>query len=294
MDWGENMDSVKCEAFLTAVDHGSLTAAGELLGYTQPGITRMIHSLEEELGFPLLVRSSKGVVPTANGRTMIPLFREIVRTQKNVEEAGSEIRGILRGVLTVGSYYSVSAMLLPAVLKRFGHDYPNVRVKLREGGNQEMSQWLTEKSVDCCFAAKPSENTACDWIPLQEDELVAWLPHDHPRAADTAFPVAALDGEPFIITMPDQDTDIDRLLAKHGVKPDFRLSTADAFTTYCMVEAGLGVSFNQRLIFQKWKGSVVALPFDPPQYVTLGIAVPSLREASPATKFIDYVRTNIA
>ena len=51
-----------------------------------------------------------------------------------------------------------------------------------------------------------------------------------------------------------------------------------------MVEAGLGVSFNQRLISRKWNGTVAEVPFDPPQFVTLGISVPSLKEASPAAK----------
>ena len=51
-----------------------------------------------------------------------------------------------------------------------------------------------------------------------------------------------------------------------------------------MVEAGLGVSFNQRLISRKWSGTVAEIPFDPPQFVTLGISVPSLKEASPAAK----------
>ena len=285
------MDSIKCEAFLAAVDHGSLTAAGNLLGYTQPGITRMIHSLENELGFTLLSRTTKGVIPTENGKAMIPMFRNIVRAQKNAEETSSEIRGILYGVLTVGSYFSVSAMLLPRIFQQFGQRYPNIFIKLREGGNQKMSQWLTEKSVDCCFSEKPSEDISFDWIPICDDELVVWLPHNHPRALDRAFPIHALEGESFIIPMPNQDTDIDRLLKKYNVTPDFRLSTVDAFTAYCMVEAGLGISLNQRLLFQKWRGDVIALPFDPPQYITLGIALPSLREASPATKkFIEYVK----
>ena len=57
-----------------------------------------------------------------------------------------------------------------------------------------------------------------------------------------------------------------------------------------MVEAGLGISFNQRLISKRWKGEVAELPFSPPQYVTLGISLPSLRDASPAAKrLIDCV-----
>lgn len=54
------MEAVKCEAFLAAAELGSLTATAELLGYTQSGVTRMIGTLEEELGFPLFLRSKKG------------------------------------------------------------------------------------------------------------------------------------------------------------------------------------------------------------------------------------------
>ena len=76
----------------------------------------------------------------------------------------------------------------------------------------------------------------------------------------------------------------DRLLEQHDLHPQTCFTTRDGFTTYNMVEAGLGVSFNQRLISRKWSGTVTEVPFDPPQFVTLGISVPSLKEASPAAK----------
>lgn len=76
------MDSIKCQALLLAIQHGSLTAAGKELGYTQSGITRMIQSLEEEIGFPLLVRNNQGVQPSANGRQMMPVFQEVVRASQ--------------------------------------------------------------------------------------------------------------------------------------------------------------------------------------------------------------------
>ncbi len=285
------MDSIKCEAFLAAVDHGSLTAAGEVLGYTQPGITRMIRSLETELGFTLFSRTQGGVTPTENGKSMIPIFRDIVRANKNAEEMSSAINGILKGSLTIGSYFSVSSRILPPILKAFAKSYPNVKVVLREGGNSEMAEWITDRSVDLCFSAKPNISAEYRWIPVCSDELMVWLPSDHEYAAKNEFPIEQLNNYPFIITMPDEDTDIDRLFEKYTVTPDIRFSTADAFTTFCMVEAGLGISFNQKLIFEKWVGNVVALPFNPPQYVELGITLPSMNEASPAAKkFIEYVR----
>ena len=86
-----------------------------------------------------------------------------------------------------------------------------------------------------------------------------------------------LQNEPFIHTSPNHDTDQDRLLEQHDLHPQTCFTTRDGFTTYNMVEAGLGVSFNQRLISRKWSGTVA-------EVVTLGISVPSLREASPAAK----------
>ena len=285
------MDISKCVAFLTAVDMGSLTSAAEILGYTQSGVTRMIRSLEEELGFSILVRSKKGVEMTANGKLMLPAIKEIVRAHRNAEELAAEINGMTSGSLTIGSYYSVSALWMPQILSRFREKYPNVKVNMHEGGNMEMTKWLNERSVDCCFCAEPSVEADCEWIPIIRDEMVAWLPPDHPRAKDKVFPVKDLEKEPFIITSPNHDTDQDRLLLEEKLKPDICFSTRDGFTTYNMVAAGLGISFNQRLISQKWNGAVVEIPFEPRKDVLLGIAIPSIKDASLATKkFIACVK----
>jgi DNA-binding transcriptional LysR family regulator len=284
------MEAIKCEAFLMAVDNGSLTAAAELLGYTQSDVTRMINSLEEEVGFSLFVRSKKGVVLTENGQTMLPLFRDIVRAHHNAEQLSSDIQGIVEGVLSIGSYLSISAMWMPAILNGFRALYPSIKIRLQEGGNIEMVRWLKEKSVDCCFCAEPNI-TDIDWIPLYQDEMLVWLPGNHQKSEYSSYPIKELEQEAFIHTLPNNDTDQDRLLAKWNLKPDTCFSTRDAFTTYNMVAAGLGISFNQRLISKNWKGNVKEVPFDPPQYISLGIAIPSLKDSSPATKrFIDCVK----
>lgn len=283
------MDKTKFTAFVTAAEKGSFTSAAETLGYTQPGITRLINLLEDELGFPLFIRDKKGVTLTENGKMMLPAARGVLNSISNAEQLSADIRGMVRGVLTIGSYYSISSMRLPEIIKEFGQRYPDVHVRLREGGNRDMQKWLMEKSVDCCFCAEPSD-VPCDWFPVFRDEIVVWLPKSHPMALRgvSAYPVELISEESFIHTQPDEDTEIDRLLKGLEKQPETRFTTRDAFTTYNMVAAGLGVSFNQRLITEKWNKSVFEIPFDPPQYVSLGIAVPSKSEASPAArKFID-------
>lgn len=277
------MDTRKCEAFLISAECGSFTQAAHILGYTQVGITRLIAGLEEELGFSLFSRSKKGVVLTENGKLMLPAFRELVYAGRNAEQLGASINGIVSGVLTIGSYYSVSTMWLPEIIKAFQSKYPQVKVNMLEGGNREMSRWLSEKSVDCCFLAEPGE-TPCDWTPLFKDEIVAWLPKHHPYANAASFPIEKLADEVFIHTQPGEDTELDRLLSAQNLKPNVGFTTRDAFTTYNMVAAGLGVSMNQRLISKKWDGSIAEVSLDPPQYLSLGIAVPSKADSSPATK----------
>jgi DNA-binding transcriptional LysR family regulator len=289
------MDAIKCGALLAAAERGSMTAAAEKLGYTQSGITRMIRALEEELGFPILLRRKGGVELTENGKLMLPAFREIVRAEENAAQLGAEIRGAVTGVLTIGSYYSVSALLMPEIISRFEALYPGIRVRVQEGGNREMAAWLGERTVDCCFGARPAGDFPCDWLPVFQDELVAWLPLSSPWAKEPAFPLRELEAMPFIQTSPDRDTDQDRLLREYDLHPDIRFTTRDGFSTYNMVASGLGISFNQKLISREWNGKVAELPFDPPQYISLGIAVPSAKEASPATKkFIACVKAVLA
>jgi len=277
------MDIKKCEAFLTAAESGSFTAAAQLLDLSQVAVTRLIQGLEEELGYSLFSRSKKGVVLTENGKIMLPAIREMVQAGRKAEQLSADIRGAIKGVLKIGSYYSIAAMSLPEVIKQFKARYPLVQVRLLEGGNREMKKWLSERSVDCCFLSG-SEAQEFDWTPLFQDELVAWLPMDHPKAKAGVFPLKQLNRESFIHTQPGEDTELDRLLRENALHPSIEYTTQDAFTTYNMVEAGLGISLNQRLITKKWSGKVALVPFDPPQYLSLGVAVPSEKEMSPATK----------
>ena len=135
------MEAVKCEAFLAAAELGSLTATAELLGYTQSGVTRMIGTLEEELGFPLFLRSKKGVQLTENGKLMLPLLREVVRAHHNAEQLSAEIGGVSKGSLTIGCYYSISALWMPEILTAFRARYPGVthlRCRLETGRTHQI------------------------------------------------------------------------------------------------------------------------------------------------------------
>ncbi len=286
------MDSIKCEAFLAAVDTGRMTEAAEKLGYTQSGVTRMIGSLEQELGFPLLLRSKRGVEPTENGHLMIPYLREFVRAEQNIRDLSAAINGVLQGRLTIGSYYSTSALWLPPILKSFKEKYPGIKLSLKEGPPVTLLRWLAESAVDCCIFGHPGGSVSFDWIPIREDDLLVWVSGDSPRAGEKCFHVEDLSEETVIVSSPrlSDVTDTDRIFEKYRIRPKQIISTIDVYTSYKMVEAGLGVTIENRLQGSKWMGNVARLPLDPPEKIELGIAVQSLKTASPAVRrFIDCV-----
>jgi len=287
------MDLIKCQALLQAVSSGSLSLAADKLGYTPSGIARMINALEAEIGFPLLIRSSQGVSLTENGSEILPMLREIVHWNEQIQQKSAALRGLATGHLTIGTYYSIAACWLPQIIRNFQSAWPGIQIDLCEGGNIALTKQLDEHELDCCFFSEYDGHG--DWISLQRDELVAWLPAEHPLAQAASFPLQALNDTPFIQPLPGQNTDLERMLAANGLKPQIRFTTSDNYTAYSMVAAGLGISLNNALMTRDWHGPVATLPFDPPQYITLGIAVPSLAQASPALKkFIACAKSSIS
>ena len=92
------MNIRKYEAFVRAVELGSLSKAAEELGYTQSGISHMMQSLEEEVGFPLMVRTSAGIQPNHEGKMLLPVIRQLLNTSESLEQHIAEIKGALEEI----------------------------------------------------------------------------------------------------------------------------------------------------------------------------------------------------
>ena len=112
------------KVFLTSIDSGSFTRAGEILGYTQSNLTQMMKSFEDELGIPLLIKTKKGVEPTGEAKQLIPAMRAMVAQEERFLQEADEIRGIHRGSIHIGSYVSTSSTWLPQVIGYYQSAYP--------------------------------------------------------------------------------------------------------------------------------------------------------------------------
>ena len=280
------MDVERYRALLCAIDTGSLSAAAEKLQYTPSGVSRMIAALEEENGFPLLVRERSGVRPTADCLRLLPAIRELLHAARRCQQLSARIRGMETGTVTVGTAYSAYYTWLAKVTAAFHRTYPGIQVELRGGSSAQLLKQLEGRQLDLCFISR--REGGHDWLPICRDPMMGWVPAGHPLAAGASLPVAAFETESCIETYPGTDIDNARVFRRCGVHPNIRFSTRDSYATYAMVEAGLGISMNNALNGLALSGTVRILPLDPPQTVEIGVA--SLPDAAPAARrFLEFL-----
>jgi DNA-binding transcriptional LysR family regulator len=282
------MDISKCKVFLKSVELGSFSKAASVLGYSTSGVSQLVTTFEKEMGFPLLTRSNKGVKPTNNALKIIPVLREILLQEEKLYQINSEIKGLTVGNITIGAYSSIATHWLPPVIKGFQEIYPQIEIRLMEGIRQEVDSWLSDKITDIAFFTY-KDPMPYDWIPLAKDPMLAILPQNHQFAEEPSYPLENCQYERFIMPALGRDDDVAELLSKNNLTPNISFSTLENFAALAMIEQGMGMSIMNELITKRWQCNVIKLPLDPPQYITFGIAILSLKTSSPAVKkFVKY------
>ncbi|MBD2866002.1 LysR family transcriptional regulator [Paenibacillus oceani] len=281
----------KYKVLVKAVELGSLTKAADVLGFTQSGVSHAINSLEEEFGFMLVTRSRSGVKLTTNGERIFQTLREVLRWNEHLEQEVASIQGIELGTIHIGTFTSVAVHWLPGIIKDFQLDYPNIEFNLVEGDYRQIEEWIQEGKVDCGFLSLPTWDSF-EVIPLQQDQMLVLLPADHPLSGQPAVKFAQLEKEPFIMPSRGSDDDVNRVLTKASVQPNIKYTVGDDYAIMAMVEKGLGISIRPELVLRGQTRNIRLLPLEEPSYRTLGIAVSSMKHASPAAKrFLSYVRS---
>ena len=282
------MDTEKCAALLCVLESGSITAAAEKLGYTVSGISRMMAALEAESGFPLLLRSKTGVVPTEDCRHMLPTLQELARLGALYEARSSAVRGLDTGVIRVGSVYGAYYDWLAQTIAAFSKRHPGIEVRFLQGSSSEFYAQLTRHELD--FSIVSRREGDYEFHLLKKDPLLAWLPRNHPCVKNGIYPLRNFETDPYIDTFPGQETDNSRAFRANGIAPRSRFLSKDVQATHAMVAAGLGVALNNAILaYGLDLSDIITLPTDPPVEVEIGIAAPRKEDRSPAAEhFLKY------
>ena len=283
------MDLEKMKTLLCVLERGSLSAAAEAMRYTPSGISRMMASLEEELGFALLIRTREGICPTPECEQMLHVIRNFVRSGHDCLLMAGKIKGMEIGHVIIGTAYSAFYRKLADLIKSFYEKYPGIKVEIVYGYSTELLERLNSHQLDLCIISKREEVPG--WIPICKDPMMAWVPNDHPLADKTGIPLEAFANEKYIDTYPNADIDNAHIFSGSGIIPNTQFYTKDSYATWQMVDAGLGISMNNNLSSREWHGNVKVLPLIPEQIIEIGIAYGS--EMSLAGKtFLEFIRSN--
>ena len=279
----------KYMAFVKTVEYGSFTKAADMLHYSQSGVSRMIHDLEQEWKVVLLERGKAGVRLTGDGIKILPHDKAVCMEYEKLQMQVDELNGLRSGMIRIGTFSSVATHWLPNIIKEFQKDYPGIDYELLLGDYTEIEEWIAEGRVDCGFLRLP---TVPDFetIYLDQDDLRVILPENHPLAGCDVFPVAALCNEPFMLLEKGAKAEVSEIFENCNLKPRVHFTTWDDYAIMSMVESGLGISILPELILKRIPYHIVAKKLSVPACRNIGLALRDSKTASLAVKrFIEYL-----
>ncbi len=272
-----------------------MTKAAKILGYTQPGISLMISSLEQDVGFPLLIRTKDGILPTENAQYLQGYMQQIVSSENALIETSHKLKGIEIGELQVGALPSVCSRWLPGIIGRFLSAHPNIDLRILEGVYGTTLADVTKGTIDMAFISTPVPDNF-DFIPLCKDPILAVLPRGNPLSTKTKIDLADLAQYPFIVPNEGGDECVQYVLKQENQSPNIRFRIKGDAATIAMIERGLGVSIIPKLAIVAHSREVVTRPLKRTYFRTIGICIRSLKYASPLARAfiqesIDYINS---
>lgn len=281
----------KYEVFNTIVELGSLTKAAERLNLTQSGVSHAIAGLESEFGFLLLTRDRSGVCLTSNGERVLEYIREIIHSNEKLNQEVAAIKGLEVGTVRIGTFATVSAQWLPGIIKRFQNRFPAIEIQLLEGDYDDIDGWISRGVVDFGFVSLPTSK-AFEAIPLKKDRMLCILPQEHPLGQHNVISFDQIKEEPFIMPKWGFDNDVTRTLKEHKVNPRVKYEVEGDQAIIAMVQNGLGISILPEMVLFRVPKTVRVIKLAGHHYRTIGIAVHSLKNMSPAAqKFRECIQS---
>jgi LysR family transcriptional activator of glutamate synthase operon len=276
--------------------HRHFTRAAEELHVAQSALSHQIRRLEAELGTELFERTSRHVVPTEAGEAIAARARRILAEVDDAKEEIDELRGLVRGRVSIGALLPAGDIDVPGLLASFSESYPGIEVALREGTAGDMRRYLAADEVDAAFSLLFGELPEdLEAEPLSEDELVTLFP---PGAAPRATHATVNDLAASVLITPSGGSAIrnalDEQFARAGKRMQISLESGDPFLLRCLVSAGFGVAVLGRSLTEREGPPVEVRGLRPAVRLPVALVWRRGRHRSPAARaFIDYLRAEV-
>ena len=241
----------------------NLTEVANALFTSQPGVSKHIKDLEEEIGVELFVRKGKRLLGlTPPGKELVPVVERILRDTQNLKTIADQFASKEHGNLTIATTHTQARYALPEVIKQFKARYPHVHLALHQGGPSEIAEMLVQGVADIGIATEVLHVApALAAFPSYSWHHGIIVPLDHPLAKVKELTLEGIAEYP-IITYNEGYTgraQVDRAFAKSDLHPDFVLSAIDADVIKTYVEVGLGIGIIASMAFNPAKDTGLKL-----------------------------------
>lgn len=242
------------KAFLAVAQTLSFAEASKKIFISQPALSLAIKSLEDSVGGKLLVRTTRAVALTPEGRALYERGRRLVNEWDAMEEEMRQRFALERGLVSVAAMPSFAANQLPEIIARFRQRYPGINVQVNDVVAEETVDMVRAGNVELGITFRPDSLQEQDqFTPLCIDQFVAVLPPHHPASGCASVSWKQLSGDEFIaLQRPSMvRAKIEEGLSAAGIPLDVAFDSHQLATVGRMVGAGLGVSVAPSLCQQQ-------------------------------------------
>jgi DNA-binding transcriptional LysR family regulator len=224
----------------------NITTAAERVHATQPGVSKQLKQLEDELGFQLFSRKGKSLHDiTPSGREVLARARVIMAEAANIRSIAADLRGEESGELTIATTHTQARFVLPAAIAALKRRYDGVSVHLKAQGDAQVLEVFERGEADLAIVstsdAAPSGGLA---VPLFTWRRAVVVPRGHALAAlNRHLDLADLARHPLVSYESSlrPESSLRSAFASAGVEPHFAFTSRDADLIKTYVRAGLGV-----------------------------------------------------
>lgn len=233
----------------------NVSTTAERLFTSQPGISKQIKLLEEELGIPIFSRSGKHLTEiTPAGRQIIELAGQILSKVRDIRNIAQDYRDQKRGSLSIATTHTQARYALPPVVREFMRRYPGIKLNMHQGTPMQIAEMASRGLVDLAIATEAMElfeNLVM--LPCYEWNRAALVPQEHPLTQIAPLTLEQLAEYP-IVTYVFGFTgrsQLDQAFERAGLKPRVALTAVDADVIKTYVRLGLGVGIVAKMAYDR-------------------------------------------
>lgn len=274
-----NNSQIRYEIFLKVAELGNITLAADALSYTQSGVSHAIAAMEREAGCTLFHRSKTGVTLTENGKALLPLVQDLINRQHSLDQAMDALSNRIAGTLRIGSFTSFTALWMAKIIRDFQKQFPDVKIELTNGNYRDIENGITDGRLDCGFLTA-IENDPLDFTPLFDDPMLVIMAPGHALAEQDALPLRELKKYPLLSQFQGSDHDVQQIFQKAKARPKMKYILDDDISLMGMVAQDEGIALMPEMMLETAAFDLDVIPLDPPQYRTIGLATPPIKETT--------------